>query len=238
MIVDWCESGSEAIRISAVKRYDIILLDVHMPEMDGITVMEKISSRVRHENFAVILFTSVDIRDILEKIRELGVFAYLIKPIKRKELIEKIKEALNFRHAKSIEEDAKQIVNLIEKKQKTVAVVDDNEPTQLYFKEILTKRGYNVLTGSDGYEGLELLRNNSIDVLLIDIQMPVLNGYDTIKLIREDEVNNNKQKLPIIAVTAYASSEDKERILGIGANDFIIKPIKSDQIIEILNKYI
>ena len=238
MIVDWCESGSEAIRISAVKRYDIILLDVHMPEMDGITVMEKISSRVRHENCAVILFTSVDIRDILEKIRELGVFAYLIKPIKRKELIEKIKEALNFRHAKSIEEDAKQIVNLIEKKQKTVAVVDDNEPTQLYFKEILTKRGYNVLTGSDGYEGLELLRNNSIDVLLIDIQMPVLNGYDTIKLIREDEVNNNKQKLPIIAVTAYASSEDKERILGIGANDFIIKPIKSDQIIEILNKYI
>ncbi len=121
-------------------------------------------------------------------------------------------------------------------KDKTILCVEDNLMNQEVMESIIRKIGYRYLPAYHGREAIEILRNTKVDLILMDIQLPEINGLDTVKIIRE-EIEYGKQ-IPIIGVTAYAMREDKEKCLQAGMNDYIAKPLDVEKLCEIIDDYI
>lgn len=120
---------------------------------------------------------------------------------------------------------------------KTILIADDNEINQRFISTLLHKKGYNYLTAFDGNEAIKLFNQNKVDLILMDIQMPKLNGLNATKKIRDNE-NFSGGHTPIIAMTAYAMSGDRERFLSAGMDDYISKPIDFQQLYDIIDKYL
>ncbi len=118
-----------------------------------------------------------------------------------------------------------------------VLLMEDNRVNQLLAVRTMEKAGYQVITAENGKEGLQLYRENSPDIVLMDIQMPIMDGYDTAREIRKLE-GQTKTPVPIIALTALALAEDKEKILNAGIDDFLGKPVSPIDLKKILHKYV
>jgi CheY-like chemotaxis protein len=117
---------------------------------------------------------------------------------------------------------------------KKVLIVEDDFSSRLYLNKIMEKSGIVLLNASDGKEALEIVnRNSDIDLILMDIQLPVFDGYTCTKLLRESGKN-----MTIIAQTAYGLSGDKERMISLGFNDYLIKPISQKQLIDKISEYL
>lgn len=238
------KSGEEAIEIiEEENNINVVLLDVCMPGMDGVQTAKKIKKIEKTENCAIILFTSVDIRDSISEINSLGIIGYITKPIKRGELLYKIKEGINKLNYKNIEKNIEEIKE-IEKKsagksleKNKIMIVEDNDVNRETIKEILTKKGYIVYAASCSDEAFEIYELNQPDMILMDIQLPGMNGIEITQKIREMEVNQ-KIKTPIIAMTAYVYSEEASKILNSGFDDFIGKPINFKKMFQIIQKYL
>ena len=118
---------------------------------------------------------------------------------------------------------------------KTVIVVDDDHRNIFSLKNALAKEGMNVITAENGVECLNKMAVDSVDIILMDIMMPVMDGYETMKHIRAME---NQQDIPIIALTAKAMKGDREKCLEAGANDYISKPMKLDQLLSAMRVWL
>lgn len=119
---------------------------------------------------------------------------------------------------------------------KEILVVDDDQKNIFALKAILASRGYKVTSAMDSMECIEILHdNNKIGVVLLDMMMPVTDGYETIKMIRDME---GREKLPVIAVTAQAMAGDRQKCLEAGADDYLSKPIDVDLLFQLLPKYL
>lgn len=112
-----------------------------------------------------------------------------------------------------------------------VLIIDDDERNTFALSAVLKSKGYSCLTVTDGEKGLELLRNNNqIGIVLMDMMMPEIDGYETLKRIRQNKINH----IPIVAVTAQAMIGDREKCLAAGADDYISKPVDVDKLLHIL----
>lgn len=120
---------------------------------------------------------------------------------------------------------------------KTILVADDNEVNQRFITALLDKKGYNYLSASNGNEAIKLFSQNKVDLILMDIQMPKLNGLNATKIIRDREINTENHT-PIIAMTAYAMTGDKENFLSSGMDDYIAKPIDFQELYDLIDKYL
>ncbi|MGI6424024.1 MAG: response regulator [Tepidanaerobacteraceae bacterium] len=119
---------------------------------------------------------------------------------------------------------------------KFILCIEDDLINQEIMESIIIKKGYKYLAAYDGNEALEILKNNRIDLILMDIQMPGLNGYELTRIIRNKE--NKKKNVPIIAMTAYAMHEDREKCIQAGMDDYISKPLDIDKLYNILDGYL
>ena len=122
-------------------------------------------------------------------------------------------------------------------KNRNILLVEDDYVSQLVIKQICKMKNWNVSVASNGNEALEILENNKFDLILMDIQMPEISGYDLAKIIREKEKLTEKH-ISIIATTAYAMETDKEHALNVGMDDYISKPIDLTKLEEIINKVV
>lgn len=121
---------------------------------------------------------------------------------------------------------------------KTILIVDDDKITLDLLNIILKQKDYNTLLAKNGQEAIDIhKKRNDISLILMDIQMPILNGFEAVSEIRKYELET-KTQIPIIAITAYALKEYKEKCLQVGCNDYIIKPIMVPEILESIKKYI
>ena len=118
---------------------------------------------------------------------------------------------------------------------KKVLIIEDNETNRYLLRTILQKLGVQVIEAQDGYSGVQLAVAEKPDLILMDIQLPVMDGYEATKKIRAIEETKN---IPIIAITSYAMVGDKEKILNAGCNVYIEKPIEPQSFIEKLKKYL
>ena len=119
----------------------------------------------------------------------------------------------------------------------TVLIAEDDILNQQAAKKILEKSGYNVIVSNDGKEAISVYKSDSsIDFILMDIQMPVLNGYEATKVIRDIEKQEQKERIPIIALTAYAMVGDREKCLASGMDDYISKPLQKSELIASIEK--
>ncbi len=217
--------------VNAVERgqpYRLILLDEQMPGMDGLEVIEKIKADPRLQGVIIMMLTSCDQLSSIARCRSLGVNTYLIKPIRPAELQETIRMGLGAQttrpatHAQSTS-PARQGRML------RILVAEDNIINQKLATTLLRKLGHEVEVARNGREALDQWKNGNLDMIFMDVQMPEMDGDEATVLIREQEkAKQAGEHIPIIAMTAFAMSGDRERFMDAGMDDYLTKPVSSE----------
>jgi len=220
--------------IELIKRYKIsaILLDLTLPDMNGIDLLKELKNNDSTKDIPVYIISSKDKDDNTLKIGALG---YGQKPLLENDIDEVISELEKFiKDYKKTKKTVQTYQKLddVDMEDLTVLIVDDDIKNIFVLDSALNEYNVNVVTAYNGKEAIQRLQENEdIDIVLMDIMMPVMNGYEAIETIREDEKLKN---IPIIAVTAKAMREDKEKCMRIGADDFMSKPIDVDALMKLV----
>jgi signal transduction histidine kinase/DNA-binding response OmpR family regulator len=232
------ESARGALAIIARERnagnvFPLILLDAQMPDEDGFSLAQKI----RHDPYlagaAVMMLSSSDMQTDCVRCRDLGIQAYLVKPVARTELRDAVLKALAIapRPDRRLPEmDAPEPVTMLR-----VLLAEDNVINQKLAVRILEKRGYSVVVAGDGLRAMEEFRKQRFDLALMDIQMPFMNGLEVAAAIRVIE-RETGGRLPIIALTAHAMKGDMDRCLEAGMDDYLSKPINTVELFRKLDQ--
>jgi signal transduction histidine kinase/CheY-like chemotaxis protein len=236
------DSGTKALELlkqaaAENNKFQLILMDIQMPEMDGFETVKRIRNDEAIKDSQVIVVTSAGVKGDGQRCRDLGIAAYLRKPVPFSEMLETLLIAMGNMARKK--KDFKLITRYSlreSRKNINILVVEDNLINQKLIVRILQKRGYLVDTANDGKEAMEKLSYSNYDLVLMDIQMPEMDGIEATELIRKKEKEEKAKMTPIIALTAYAMKGDKERFLKAGMNSYISKPIKQNQLMETIEK--
>ena len=207
--------------------FPLVLLDVHMPGMDGFSVAEQIMHRRELAGATILMLTSADHLGDAARCRRLGVTSYLIKPIMSRELLADILAALGSapRHVGAASSAAPvpapapaQTARL------RILLAEDNKVNQRLAVALLQRDGHEVAVAENGVEAVAACGREHFDAILMDVQMPEMNGFDATAAIRALEHETGRH-VPIIAMTAHAMEGDRERCLAAGMDDYIAKPI-------------
>jgi CheY-like chemotaxis protein len=203
----------------------VVLLDARMPDTDGVTLAGEIRRRWEAGAPRLILLSSEDSAELSALARETGVLAYLLKPVQQSELLEAIWAAMNLEH--KVPASAGPAGGQPERARPLrVLVAEDNELNVTLLKELLSSRGHLAQFARDGRAALELALRGEFDLMLVDLHMPELDGFEVVQAIRDHERGTN-QHLRIIALTARSSARDRERCLAAGMDEFLAKPIEA-----------
>jgi len=225
-------SGREALEVMQRARREgrefvLAVLDVHMPEMDGFTLAERIKQDPELAESRIIVLTSAGQRGDAARCRKLGIAGYLTKPVKQSELWDVIMLTLG---APPSERRPARLVtrhSLREGRQRRrILLAEDNEVNQKVAARMLEKRGHTVVVARNGREALEALQRDAFDLVLMDVQMPEMDGFEAAAAIREQEKTTGKH-LPIVAMTAHAMEGDRERCLAAGMDGYVPKPVRA-----------
>ncbi|MBX9679349.1 MAG: response regulator [Gemmataceae bacterium] len=222
-------SGAEALSImrAAAARgesYALGLLDVMMPDMDGFKLAERIREDPRLAKCTLVMLSSAGLSENSARCHELGIARYLIKPVKQSDLHEAIAQALGFRESQSTDTNAFQA---IAPRRRRILLAEDGLVNQQVACGLLESRGHSVAVVSNGHEAVKALEREAFDLVLMDVQMPELDGYEATRRIREREKTTGNH-IPIIAMTAHAMKGDRERCLQAGMDHYLTKPIQSN----------
>jgi PAS domain S-box-containing protein len=241
--VSQAESGEQALKVleqaTPDAPVDLVIMDWRMPGMDGIEASRRIlSSRTLTKIPAIIMITSYSGGDIMKQAEAAGINGFLIKPVSPSHLFNSIMQVFDRQMADphsrgkekaSIQYDLTPIMGA------RVLVVEDNEINQQVAAEMMELAGLVVSIAKDGKQGVSMVEASMFDAVLMDIQMPGMDGYQATRKIRQNQRN---KELPIIAMTAHAMIGDREKSLEAGMNDHITKPIDPDQLFSILVQWI
>lgn len=216
--VDIAQNGKEAIE--AVKRYhyDLILMDIQMPVMDGFEATEQIRALEKEhgeERTPIIALTAHAMKGYREKCFEHDMDDYITKPLKKNALFETIEKWIDTRP--------------------TILVVEDREESRVLIDKYLDKEVYKVVFADNGVEAVEKFKRQPISLILMDMEMPVMDGYTAARTIRELDGGGN---VPIIAMTAHEGAEEMKKCLNAGCTDYIGKPIRKQALIDMIWKYL
>jgi CheY-like chemotaxis protein len=222
--LQWIESGEQ---------FDLAILDLQMPEMDGIMLTREIRKLRDEKSLPIILLTSLGRREIGAE--DLDFAAYLTKPLKPSHLY----DALAGLFAKNIispkPETTRPVMDAEMGKRHPLRILlaEDNQVNQKLALRILEQMGYRADVASNGLESVESIERQLYDVILMDVQMPEMDGLDATRNIRKLE---NVTQPHIIAMTANAMEGDREMCIAAGMNDYVSKPIRVNELVEALMK--
>ncbi len=232
------DSAAAAIVVleSTVQGIPLVLTDVHMPETDGFELLKHI--RRTTQTPTVIMLTSGSYAGDVERSRELGAEAYLIKPIRRSDLLQTISRVLKAQPpAPTAISARRETVPALEPEVRRrspgglhILVAEDNMINQVYAVSLLENEGHAVVVVSNGREALAALERESFDAVLMDVQMPVMDGFEAASAIRARERFTGK-RTPIIAMTAHAMSGDRDKCLAAGMDAFVPKPVRKPELL-------
>ncbi|MGB8952034.1 MAG: two-component regulator propeller domain-containing protein [Candidatus Aminicenantales bacterium] len=246
MLTNWnmkptvAESAREALEIlkdarKAGKTFQLILIDANMPEMDGFALAEEIKKHPELDKAFIMMLSSAGFRGDAMRCRKLGLSAYLTKPIKQSYLLDAIMLALGTPLQKGEESPLITRYTLKKaRKQYHMLLAEDNIINQKLASYILEKRGHKVHIAWNGLEVLEALEKDSFDCILMDVQMPKMDGYQATAAIRKKEMETGGH-IPIVAMTAHAMVGDREKCLESGMDDYIAKPLKPYDLIKTID---
>jgi len=236
------ESGEKALDllVHQKKHYDLVLLDWRMPEMNGIEVCEKLREQLDPANSpSIIMLSAYGREEVMKQAHQAGVEQFLIKPITHSILFDSITTALGHSdfHQASIapQNHSNEAVDLSELQGARILVAEDNEINQELIEEILKQAGFHVTLANHGQHALDLLDKHQFDAALIDIQMPIMDGYETVRCIRK---HPKYEKFPVIAMTANVSAEDQQQCLAAGMNAHTGKPINREILFNLLKQWV
>jgi two-component system sensor histidine kinase/response regulator len=218
--------------------FQLILTDMLMPGMDGFQLIENIRRRDKSILATIMMLTSSGHRSDSSRCEELGIAAYLLKPIRQADLREamaRVLGAVSDHHQPAILTKDTLESHKIHTALK-VLLAEDNAVNQKLAKALLEKRGHTVTIAANGREALQALQQSHFDLVLMDVQMPEMDGIEATKAIRVREEKTGEHQ-PIAAMTALAMKGDRERVMEAGMDDYLTKPIRAHELDEILEKY-
>lgn len=225
------ENGRVSIRLFEKKEYEIILMDIRMPVMDGLEATEKIREIERNNPQRrpsyIVAFTAYAVDGDKERFLEAGMDDYVAKPFQPEELIRIItKYALNrqFRKQKSL----------------SILLAEDNKINQKVAFKTLETFGHKVDLAETGVQTVELYKKGNYDIVLMDVEMPEMDGIEATRMIRKIERDDiltgiPRKRVKIVALTASTTKEDRERCIGSGMDDYISKPFRQSELVRALN---
>ncbi len=219
--------------------FDLILTDMHMPRMDGFSLVEEINKRPGLSTATIMMLTSGGQRGDAHRCAELGISAYLLKPVRKAELREAIARVLALK-----EQPARPRVFTRENLKGpggnlpslSILLAEDNAVNQKVAVRMLEKRGHKVVVASNGKQALEELQKRTFDIVLMDVQMPEMDGLEATGLIRQRE-RQGAAHVPVIAMTAMVMKGDRERCIAAGMDGFLSKPVHPQELDEVLDGY-
>lgn len=217
--------------------FHMVMMDWQMPEMDGIAAIRAIrSSEKIAETLATVMVTAFSRDDLLEKARDLRLDGVLEKPVNPSAVLDTINRAMgHMRHNATAHRLPGTAVVALQLQGVRVLLVEDNEVNQELASEILREAGVEVTVAGDGAQALERLASQTFDAVLMDWQMPVMDGFEATRRIRAQPAF---ALLPILAMTANAMAGDREKCLAVGMNDHIAKPIEVDALLGTLARWV
>ncbi|MCA9062324.1 MAG: response regulator [Planctomycetaceae bacterium] len=241
MIPTVAVSAAEAIRLiqNAIRKqqaFQLVLSDVNMPKADGFTLAEWIRSEDGGKDIPIILLTSSGRPGDAERRRVLNIAANLLKPVKQSDLFDAVVTVLNVEaaedevhlsHRPGDEGSAARSLNIL--------LAEDNLVNQKLALGVLGKLGHRVTIANNGQEACEHYGRQRFDIVLMDVQMPLMDGFQACAAIREIQQQDGR-RIPVIAMTAHAMKGDRERCLEAGMDEYLSKPIRTHQLAEVLNR--
>ena len=228
--VEGGRAALEALEIAkcTTHPYQVILLDGQMPDMDGFALAERIKNDPALMGGTIMMVTSAGRLGDAARCRELGIAAYLLKPLHQKELLQAISNLL-----KNAQQQKAPLItrHSLREAQNHVRIllVEDNAVNQALALRLLQKRGYIVAVAGNGRQALAALEKEEFELVLMDVQMPEMDGFEATTAIREREQSSGRH-IPIIAMTAHALKGDKERCLSAGMDAYTSKPIRPSEL--------
>ena len=226
------DSGTQALEIlekasAEGGTFPLVLLDQNMPDMGGYQVAERIRSVAPEERTAILILSSATNPTDQLLAKKLGIARVLTKPLRRTTLKEAIFQALSLRN----QSEKEQIPSSEEKNayRLQLLLVEDNRVNQKLAIRLLEKMGHVVTLAENGRDAVEIVQQKSFDLILMDIQMPIMSGVEATRKIREMEQGTGRH-IPIIAMTAHAMAGDAERYLSSGMDGYVSKPIRTDSL--------
>jgi len=234
--VDDVESGLQALlHLKNGKNYDVIIMDYHMPIMDGIETIRKIKNAVNSQKQPIImLYSSSDDDQLQEACEELEVESRLVKPIKMREMYQVLAQLKKEDTArKKIKQDEKVKFS----KGLKVLIAEDNEVNMFLTKSIVHQIApdASIFEARDGRQAIKQYESEEPDIILMDVQMPILNGIEATHAIRKLQKSFH---VPILALTAGAMNDERKRCLEAGMDDFMTKPIVKQNIADMFAKWV
>jgi two-component system sensor histidine kinase/response regulator len=214
---------------STGRSFPLILLDGQMPEMDGFALAEILQKDPERVKTAIMMLTSTGHAGDAVRCRELGISGYLVKPIRQGELLSSIRQILQ----STLELKPVPLVTrhtLREHQNRArILLAEDNAVNQTLAVRLLEKRGYVVSVAGDGQAAVTALENDCFDLVLMDIQMPGMDGFEATSVIRKKEQGTGKH-IPIVAMTAHALKGDQDRCIAAGMDGYVSKPIRTSEL--------
>jgi PAS domain S-box-containing protein len=228
------ENGEKALAVlsaaqKAGKPYALILTDLHMPSMDGFRLVQLIGQRTELSAATIMMLTSADHRDDKWRCRTLGIASYLTKPIRKTELLSAVLAAIGGNRPAARPVPTRHQGCAIQHEILRILLAEDNRVNQTVATRILQKMGHSLVVANNGNEAPSLLATQPFDLVLMDIQMPEMDGLTATQKIREGE-KRTLSRLPIIAMTAHAMKGDRERCLEAGMDGYVSKPIDKKEL--------
>jgi CheY-like chemotaxis protein len=228
-------SGSQALQIAREAERDhqpfqLILVDFQMPGMDGLELVRRMLSQSSPAPPPIMMLSSVGWQMSSDQCEELGISAYLTKPVTTSTLFDAMVKLLVADSAEAVAPAQPAAVNRDAGQGLKVLVVEDDATNRVLATNILKRNGYAIAIAKDGVEAVSMCAGESYDLVLMDIQMPNMNGLEATAAIRKLEQTSDRHT-PILALTAHAMDGDRERCMDAGMDDYLSKPIHSKDLL-------
>jgi len=235
-------TAAEVLKLMEAKEeaFDAIVLDAALPDMHGMELGRKIRQRPELATMRMILMTALGSRGDAAILEEIGFDAYLTKPIRRSQLHDCLLLAFDGGIERSVARPliTRHTIAEARRHQFRILVAEDNPINQFLIGEILQRLGFRSHVVSNGREVLEALAAEDFDLVLMDCQMPEMDGFLATALLRDPSSSVRRHDIPVIALTANAFKEDRERCLAVGMDDHLPKPIQPEELIAALEKWL
>ena len=224
-------SASEAVILFAQESFDFAIFDYQMADMDGLELLEAVRRTPRGARLPVMMLTSIDDREPARAFAALGAVT-VTKPIRRDDLFAALDRLLGA--AGAVRPAPPSAPASAPADRARILLVEDNEVNRMVVKMMLAGEGFDIVEAGDGKVALDAVANARVDVILMDVSMPVMDGLEATRLIRTLEEQSGAARTPIIGLTAHAMESDSAQCRAAGMDDYLTKPVRKDALLAAL----